>query len=263
MKTNIYSLEGNVAGEIELPAVFSEKVRIEVIRRAVISEQTMRYQPKGAYPFAGLETSARYRGRKEIFGSIKNHGISRLPREVLPHGKFGKVKRLPFAVKGRRAHPPRVAKVLIEKINKKEYDKAMKSAIAATADKDVVSRRGHAIKQAKGIPLIVENKLEESKKTKDVLRMLEALGINADLERSQNRKKRSGVRENRKGGYTTPKSVLIVVGEDRGLCKAAGNIAGVDAVTVEKLKVELLAPGTQPGRLTIWSKGAIEKLAKM
>jgi large subunit ribosomal protein L4e len=41
---------------------------------------------------------------------------------------------------------------------------------------------------------------------------------------------------------------------------AVGNLLGVDVVTVEKLNVELLAPGTVPGRLTVWSSSAFEKL---
>ena len=42
--------------------------------------------------------------------------------------------------------------------------------------------------------------------------------------------------------------------------KAAKNLPGVDVVTVDNLNVELLAPGTHPGRLTIWTQSAIEKL---
>ncbi|MCQ8904714.1 MAG: 50S ribosomal protein L4, partial [Methanothermobacter sp.] len=34
----------------------------------------------------------------------------------------------------------------------------------------------------------------------------------------------------------------------------------VDVVTVENLNAELLAPGTHPGRLTVFTRSAIEKL---
>jgi large subunit ribosomal protein L4e len=34
----------------------------------------------------------------------------------------------------------------------------------------------------------------------------------------------------------------------------------VDVVEVRNLNVELLAPGGEPGRLTIWSEKAIEEL---
>ena len=56
---------------------------------------------------------------------------------------------------------------------------------------------------------------------------------------------------------------LIVVGENKGLIDAASNLPGVDIVTVKNLNAELLAPGTQPGRLTLWTNSAIEQLGKL
>jgi large subunit ribosomal protein L4e len=56
---------------------------------------------------------------------------------------------------------------------------------------------------------------------------------------------------------------LIVVSEDKGIGKAAGNLPGVDLVRVERLNAELLAPGTHPGRLTVWTESAIKKLDKL
>ena len=56
---------------------------------------------------------------------------------------------------------------------------------------------------------------------------------------------------------------LIVVAEDEGIKKAARNMPGVDVETVDSLNVELMAPGTHPGRLTIWTRSAIEQLKKL
>jgi large subunit ribosomal protein L4e len=44
------------------------------------------------------------------------------------------------------------------------------------------------------------------------------------------------------------------------LIAAANNIPGVQVTTVLNLNTEMLAPGTHPGRLTIWTNGAIEQL---
>lgn len=63
--------------------------------------------------------------------------------------------------------------------------------------------------------------------------------------------------------YRKPKGPLIVVDEDRGIVLGARNHPGVDIVTVENLNVELLAPGTHPGRFTIYTKSALEKLEEM
>ena len=55
---------------------------------------------------------------------------------------------------------------------------------------------------------------------------------------------------------------MIVVYGDNKLAKAAANIPGVDIVMVKELNAELLAPGAVPGRLTLWTKSAIEALEK-
>jgi len=44
--------------------------------------------------------------------------------------------------------------------------------------------------------------------------------------------------------------------------KAAANVLGVDVCLVNKLNVNLLAPGGVPGRLTLFSEKAIEKMKK-
>jgi len=262
MKASVLGIDGKKSGEVELPAAFSEVIRSDLIRRAVIHDQTLRYQPKGPDPRAGMKTSARYRGRKEDYGSIKNHGIAMLPREVLPKGKFGKVRIIPSSVKGRRAQGPHVNKILVEEINKKEYAKAIRSAIAATANEASVKGRGHKIDGVK-LPLIIDNKFESVSKTKDAQNILEALGLTADLARATIVHKRSGV-GSRKGGRIIPRSALIVVGNNKAAAmRAARNIAGVDIAVADKLTAELLAPGTHCGRLTIYTQSAIDKIAKL
>jgi len=58
--------------------------------------------------------------------------------------------------------------------------------------------------------------------------------------------------------YKQRKSLLIVTGNTPLI--AAGNLAGVDVATVDQLNCELLAPGTHPGRLTVWTESAITRL---
>ena len=41
---------------------------------------------------------------------------------------------------------------------------------------------------------------------------------------------------------------------------AARNLSGVDAVTVDQLNVEHLAPGMLAGRLTVWTESALVRL---
>jgi large subunit ribosomal protein L4e len=51
--------------------------------------------------------------------------------------------------------------------------------------------------------------------------------------------------------------------ENTGLFDAASNILGVTIAKVNDLNAEMLAPGTHPGRLTLWTNGALEQLDKL
>ena len=263
MKAGVYSIEGKKISEVELPKVFDEEVRPELIKRAVLHEQSKEYQPKGAHKLAGMQTTAEYQGRKENYRAIKNKGISRLPREKLPKGRFGKVRMVPFAVGGRRAHPPNPEKVLVEKMNHKEYQKALRSAIAATAKKELVEKRGHLWDGAE-VPIVVEAKFEAIAKTKDVVAFAGRLGLAKDVERARmGTKARSGVRVRRRGGRDVPRSVLFVVKDGSPVLKAARNVAGADVCTLGNLDARRLAPGAKPGRLTVWSEAVLKDMSAL
>ncbi|MCK4613955.1 MAG: 50S ribosomal protein L4, partial [Thermoplasmata archaeon] len=60
--------------------------------------------------------------------------------------------------------------------------------------------------------------------------------------------------------YRVPRSILVVLSEFNGMEKAVNNLAGVEVTTPEGLTVEKLAPGGDPGRLTVFTEKAIKKL---
>jgi len=265
MKTNVYSLDGKILKQASLPAFFSTPYRDDLIKRAVLSEESKEYQPKGAYRWAGLNTSAKYRGRKEMFGAIKNKGIPHLPHEVLPKGQYGKVKRVPHAVKGRRAHPPKPQKIIIEEMNKREYLLALWSALAATTDKEIVSARcGNGVVSSQlPVPFVVDNSFEKLSRTKTVLDVFDSLKLSFLVEKSREKRKSvSGVRC-RSVRTKTPKGALFVVGDDCSALKAGRNIPGVDMVKASQLKVKLLAPGTHAGRVTVYTENALAKIEEL
>lgn len=261
MKAQLTSLNGTSGKEVALPAQFDEVVRVDVVRRAVHAEQSTRFQPKGTYLLAGIANTAEYYGRRHAWRQTINTGRSRVPREKIPKGRSGRVMRIPSAVGGRRAHPPKPWTRIVERINAKEKNMAIRCGIAATAHESDVNKRGHAY--AGKVPIIVDNSLESVHKSKDAHAALEKLGLGKDMERArEGRRMRSGRSRLRKGGYRTPKSVLVVVGEDKGIWKAARNFPGVDVVKVNELTAEKLAPGGVPGRLTVWTEHALESLEK-
>ncbi|MBR9691209.1 50S ribosomal protein L4, partial [Candidatus Woesearchaeota archaeon] len=62
--------------------------------------------------------------------------------------------------------------------------------------------------------------------------------------------------------YKKKKGILFVVSKDCSLEKAARNIPGIDIAVVNSLNAKLLAPGAVPGRLTLFTEAAIDKLEK-
>lgn len=245
MKAQVRTLTGEIAREIDLPEIFTEEYRPDLIKRAVLALQSTRFQPHGTNPYAGIRTSA------ESWGS--GRGVAQVPR--LKNGS--RVARVPQATGGRAAHPPKVAKILVKEINRKEKQKAFRSAVAASTYQDLARERGHLFEG--DLPLVFEDRFEEITRTGDVISALTALGVYADVERAKGSKKvRAGRGTMRGRRYKQRKSVLIVTGNEP--LRAARNLAGVDAVTVDQLNTELLAPGTQAGRLTVWTESAIRRL---
>ena len=110
------------------------------------------------------------------------------------------------------------------------------------------------------IPLIIEDKFQELSSTKDVLDVFSKLGLLDDLERAKVKKIRAGKGKMRGRRYKRRKSVLIVIGEDKGIKKAARNLPGVDVVRAKDLGAEDLAPGGHAGRLTVYTPSAIKQL---
>ncbi len=264
MKANILSIEGKKMKEISLPAVFNTAVDAKLIKRAVLSIQSARLQPTGHHPRAGRQNTAEYigyRGKPQMHRTI-NVGRARLPR--LKNRRFilsGRVASVTQAVGGTKPHAPKSEKDMKERINKKEKRKAVSSAIAASAKIELVKERGHRIKEGAKLPFIFEEKLEKLEKTKDVENLLSKVDLLEDVIRAKDKKKiRAGKGKKRGRKYKRAKSVLIVVGDSSKIYKAARNLEGVDVVNVKNLNAELLAPGTKPGRLTLWSESAIEAL---
>lgn len=262
MKTKIKTISGENGKEMNFPEQFSEEMRPDLIRRAVLAIHSHDSQPYGADPDAGKKSVSKLSRRRRDYKGSYGHGISRVPRKILSRngtrmnwvGAFA-----PGTVSGRQAHPPKVDKKVAEKINKKEKRKAIRCALSASIKKDLVEKRGHKVTE---YPLIVEDKAEKIEKTKDVVTMLEKLGLTAELLRASEKIVRAGKGKMRGRKYKRKKGPLIVVSESCPLVKAAKNIPGVEIVEVTSVNAKLLAPGTIAGRLTIYTEGSLKKMEK-
>jgi large subunit ribosomal protein L4e len=263
MKLQILDSKNVKTGEIDLPGQFSESYRPDLIKRAVHALQSAARQRYGADPLAGKRSSSETSKRRRKYRGTYGFGISRVNRKILSRrgtrmfwvGAFS-----PQTVGGRRSHPPKAEKIWEKKINKKENRKAIRSAMSAVVDKNLVVGRGHRVPE--NYPFIVDSSFENLKKTSEVEKTLQALGFKEELSRSLIKKVRAGIGKLRNRKYRKKKGILIVVGGECAVEKSAKNVSGVDVVRANALNAELLAPGAMPGRVTLWTKNAVEKIGE-
>jgi large subunit ribosomal protein L4e len=257
MKARILASTGNDAGEIELPVVFSTPYRPEVIHKVYVNLLSHSYQRQGRYPGAGENVSAESRNT--------GLGIARLARargEGFP--RAGQAASVAGVRHGRVAHPPESWKTIYKKINYKEKQLGLCSALAATARKELVQRRGHKIDDKTKFPMIVSNDIELISKTKQLKKVLVDLGLGDDIARANvTRKAQSGTARRRGRPSRSGTSALIVVGNESKLVTLSQSISGVDVKRVKDVSVIDLAPGSKPIRLTIFSQNAIDQLKSL
>ena len=250
--TKIFNLNGEITGKTRIPPIFKTPTRPDIIKRAVVALQSHRFQPQGRDPHAGKRTTAESRG--------VGLGISRIPR--IKGGQRAALA--PTTVGGRPTHPPKAKKRIRKKIPKKEMRLALRSAIAATASKEIVTSRGHIVYDVPDFPLVVVDDFQRLKKTSEVRDALIRLGVWSDVYRvKESENIRAGRGKTRGRGKKRAVGPLIIITENEGILEAARNIPGVNIATVNSLNIELLAPGTHHGRLTLWTSSAFEKVDKL
>ncbi len=249
---NVYDLAGEVSKSIELPAAFRKRFRPDIIKKAVKIQQANKRQPYGPSDMAGM--------RHAVSKWPKGQGVSRVQR--LSQGR--RAAQSPGTVGGRKAHPPTPEKNWSKKMNKKERKKARLSALSALKYDDLVRGRGHQFEEDITLPLVVEDGIEEVESTQEMVDVLNTLGLGDDLDRAREGKRiRAGRGKMRGRKYKVPNSVLIVLSslEVPGAWSAK-NLPGVEVVTPEGLNAEIMAPGGDPGRLTLFSESAFEILGE-
>lgn len=250
ISAKVFDLKGKEVSQVNLPQIFNTPTRPDVIKRAVVTIQSHKYQPQGRDPMAGKKNTAESRHA--------GLGISRVPR-LKERGQ--RAAFAPGTVGGRSAHPPRSEKNIKKKLPKKEMNLALRSAVAATGSKEAVAARGHIVDDVPDFPLVVVDDIQSLKKTKDIEEALVSLGVWSDVFRvKESRKIRAGKGKMRGRKMKQAVGPLLVIANNDGVTEAARNIPGVDVTSVENLNAELLAPGTHPGRLTVWTNSAFEKV---
>jgi len=258
MKAITLSTNGSKEGEVELPIIFSTPFRRDLIHKVYTNLNTHQFQRQGRHPTAGMDNSA------DSLNPPTGHGQARIARmKGGGGGRQGEAGEVASTRGGRQAHPPNVDKVIHKKINKKEKKLALCSAIAATASKKLVESRGHRVEKIESFPIIVSNEIESISNAKDMAKLLDALNLSQDIDRLKSRKARTGKSALRGRRKKVGRSVLFVTKSSKELEKACGSFLGVEVRAVKDLSVLDLAPGSDPIRLTVYSKAALDEISKI
>lgn len=258
MKTIVLSIDGTKGEEIALPQIFSTPFRKDLIHKAFTNLASHKFQKQGRHPTAGMDVVAR------SLDPPTGHGQSRIAKlRGGGGGRQGEAGGVASTRGGRQAHPPISDKRIFKKLNKKEKKLAFCSAIAATASKEIIESRGHKLDKIESFPIVISDEIENTSNAKEMRKIFDSLNLSQDIRRLESRNVRTGKSALRGRPKKKGRSVLFVTKNPKKLAKACGSFPGVEVSDVSSLSVLDLAPGSQPIRLTVYSKGAIEEISKI
>lgn len=260
MKVKVMKIDGTLGNDVDIPDNYLAPFRPDVIKKAFLVFMSWTRQPYGSDPKAGMKHSAKLSRRRKSYRGSYGYGISRVPRKILMRSGrrmywVGAVAS--GTVGGRKPHHPKAEKIWYRNINKKEYAFAIRSAISAGLNKDVIAIRGNIVPDS--FPFVLSEKFDDLSNTKAVLDSLNKMGFSEDLKRAEIKKIRAGMGKNRGRPYKKRKSVLIITGnDDSKLFYSAENIPGVEVVSANDLEIGDLAPGNMPGRPVLFVESALK-----
>jgi len=241
MKSQIFSLDGKVKGSMEIPKFFEQKGREDIVKKVFLANP--KRQTYGAFERAGMEVSAHgiFKHRRRAYKGQYGIGIARTPAKVVSHRgtRFTRVGAFAANTRGgRESHPPKISKIWGGEINKKESSKALMSAIAISNSIDSLKNYYPIVDFSDiSLPLIVEDKISEVKKAKEIKQALsKILGKAASI---------------------AEKKVLLV--SEKPI--RASNL-GFDVVKTSELNIRNLAPSGMPGRFIIFTESSMKELGK-
>jgi len=252
---SVYDEKGQSTGKsVVLPAVFRAPIRTDIVNFVHDQMRRNKRQAQAVSTNAGEQTSA------ESWGT--GRAVARIPRvrgggtHRSGQGAFGNMCR-----GGRMYAPLKVWRKWHRKINLKQRRYALVSAIAASGVPSLVLARGHSIESVPEIPLVLSDKLQDLKKTKEAVAVLRKVGAWSDiLKVYASKHTRAGKGKMRNRRTVMKRGPVIVYEKDNGVKKAFRNIPGVTLLSVDRLNLLRLAPGGHVGRFVIWTESAIQKL---
>jgi large subunit ribosomal protein L4e len=258
MKANILDLNGSKKSEHSTD-IFDAPIRQDIVQKIVEIEKINEKRAYAPYLWAGMETSAsgNVKHNRHVWKTDRGRGFSRFPKKRMSDkgDRFvwiGAVS--PETRKGRRAHPPKIARREL-KINKKEKILAFKSCLAMAASSELIKKKYSSLSNLNiklNLPLIVDDKIL-GLKTKEIFEKLSKILGEAISVAVQDKKVRAGIGKMRNRKYKKNAGMLLVVGNNQDK-----KIPGIEVMKVKNLRlVDLWDNGA---RLVMFTESAVKDL---
>lgn len=257
MKAKVLSKTGQELREIELPSWFSGEIREDLCQKYF--EISKKIQPYGPFEWAGKLHSASgiLSHARRKWKTAAGHGISRVPRKIMWRrgDQFYWIgASISSARGGRRVHAPIPKHFMVEKkMNKKERNLAMKSALIATIKEEWIKKRYKTLedkKMGKKWPIVIEENMLKLN-AKNFFEAIKKIFGEVTEIAVQKKKIRAG-KGKRRGKYKRTAGLLIITGKDEN-----AKIKGIDVRKVNGIEMKDVFP---LGRITIYTENAIKEL---
>lgn len=259
MKIQITNIQGNKTKETETK-LFEEPIRKDIILKVAESEKIK--HPYSTKYRAGMDrsSSGNTSKRRHVWKSDRGKGLARLPRKIFWRRgtQFSwEAAIVPGVRGGRKAHPPK-GSVKLKRINKKEFKKALGSALSYVCSIKEIKNKYSKLNDSdlkNPFPIILEDKITNLK-TKETRKLLE--NVLSDFKDVVFQKKsiRAGIGKLRGRKNKKNAGALMVIGNNQKF-----NINSIDVVKCNELLVKDLAGNG--ARITLFSEQAIKDLEKI
>lgn len=253
MKTTLYDQSGKKVKEMDLPAVFNQAIREDIVAKSAESLKMLERTPYGPNPEAGKRHSASgtISHKRHEWKGHYGKGIARLPRKTMWRRgtQFYWVGAEVTNTRGGRASSPPKAVFAFRKINKKEQDLALRIAISSSFNADQVKKHYSSLTHS-AVSAVVESLPAKSKL---FFAQLKAIFGNAFPLLLQQKEVRAGKGKRRGRQYKSSAGLLLVIGN-----KEKHSFAGVEVVQAKELNILNLYP---LGRLTLFTQEAMKELS--
>jgi len=253
MKATLFDSQGKKKSEIQLPKLFSQRVRPDVVSKYFEVEKFI--QPYASNVDAGKRQSASgtISHKRHDWKGHYGRGISRVPRKTMwRRGTrfFWIAANAPGTRQGRRAHPPKgIGKE--KKLNKKEIQLAFNSAFAATAQSDFIISRYATLDKIENMPAVIESLPEKTKSLTSIIKNIFGKHSNIAFKKKSVRAGKGKLRGRK---YKSNAGALILIASDEKTKFKTHDIKSVSDVSISDLY--------PLGRLTIYTKKAMEELSR-